>query len=415
MRDFKDYSKVILAHEGGYIHDLDDPGGETNFGICKRCLHKNSKILTSNFTWKLLSDLNKGDTLISFSEVPETHGKLKIRRFEESVVEDIGEVNLPAYQILTQKGTIIASSDHLWLSQHGKHNKFSWVRTEDLINNSEKHVHKNTKNYLSYFSDPWEINNSREAGYLAGILDGEGCIGTGLSFTQKNNLTLKEAINCINKLGYSYRVDPRKGECFDVIFTNPLGINKNNIKILGELQAKRLIENFKNRLYGQSISSKYSEKIEILSVVPIGNIDLIGIKTSNNTIISDGFLTHNSYPYLDIKNLTKEKASEIYYKDYWLPMNLNLLPNEELKLHLFDMGVNAGIRTAIKLLQSMLIITSDGVIGNDTVKAVSSYDGDIVKDYMSVRKNYYQQLTVKNPKLLKFLKGWITRVNTTKF
>lgn len=121
------------------------------------------------------------------------------------------------------------------------------------------------------------------------------------------------------------------------------------------------------------------------------------------------------YPYLDIKNLTKEKASEIYYKDYWLPMNLNLLPNDELKLHLFDVGVNAGIRTAIKLLQSMLIITSDGVIGNDTVKAVSSYDGDIVKDYMSVRKNYYQQLTVKNPKLLKFLKGWITRVNTTKF
>ncbi len=27
---------VILRHEGGYVNDPRDPGGETNFGICKR-------------------------------------------------------------------------------------------------------------------------------------------------------------------------------------------------------------------------------------------------------------------------------------------------------------------------------------------------------------------------------------------
>lgn len=26
----------LLAHEGGYVNDPDDPGGETKFGICKR-------------------------------------------------------------------------------------------------------------------------------------------------------------------------------------------------------------------------------------------------------------------------------------------------------------------------------------------------------------------------------------------
>ena len=27
---------IILRHEGGYVNDARDPGGETNFGICKR-------------------------------------------------------------------------------------------------------------------------------------------------------------------------------------------------------------------------------------------------------------------------------------------------------------------------------------------------------------------------------------------
>lgn len=28
--------KTVLEHEGGYVHDPDDPGGETNFGISKK-------------------------------------------------------------------------------------------------------------------------------------------------------------------------------------------------------------------------------------------------------------------------------------------------------------------------------------------------------------------------------------------
>lgn len=33
---FETFVDIILAHEGGYVNDRDDPGGETNYGISKR-------------------------------------------------------------------------------------------------------------------------------------------------------------------------------------------------------------------------------------------------------------------------------------------------------------------------------------------------------------------------------------------
>jgi len=34
--NFDEIIEVVLHHEGGYVNDKDDPGGETNFGIAKR-------------------------------------------------------------------------------------------------------------------------------------------------------------------------------------------------------------------------------------------------------------------------------------------------------------------------------------------------------------------------------------------
>ena len=36
LTEFEEIIEVVLHHEGGYVNDPDDPGGETNFGIAKR-------------------------------------------------------------------------------------------------------------------------------------------------------------------------------------------------------------------------------------------------------------------------------------------------------------------------------------------------------------------------------------------
>lgn len=126
-------------------------------------------------------------------------------------------------------------------------------------------------------------------------------------------------------------------------------------------------------------------------------------------------ISARAFPKLDIKNLTVEGASKIYYQNYWLPMNLKLISNEELNLHLFDMGVNAGTKTSIKILQALLDLTTDGIIGNNTVKAIENYKGDIVEDYKDARKEFYNKKIVNNPRLAKFKNGWYKRVDSTQF
>ena len=36
LMTFEEAVKIVLDHEGGYVNDPDDPGGETNFGISKK-------------------------------------------------------------------------------------------------------------------------------------------------------------------------------------------------------------------------------------------------------------------------------------------------------------------------------------------------------------------------------------------
>lgn len=122
-----------------------------------------------------------------------------------------------------------------------------------------------------------------------------------------------------------------------------------------------------------------------------------------------------SYPDLDIKNLTIDQAKKIYYEDYWFPMRLYNITNDELVLHVFDHGINAGIRTSLKMLQRVVGVDQDGYIGNQTLKAISNFNGDIVQAFKNARIQYYNDIVAHRPANAKFLKGWLHRIETCKF
>lgn len=116
-------------------------------------------------------------------------------------------------------------------------------------------------------------------------------------------------------------------------------------------------------------------------------------------------ISKRSYPSVDIKNLTKDQAKKIYYKDFWLKIKAEELP-PKIRLHVFDFAVNAGVSTAIRTLQNAVGTASDGIIGAQTIKAVQRLTA---RDYAVARMKYYTSLAKRRPKDIVFLDGWLIR------
>lgn len=120
-------------------------------------------------------------------------------------------------------------------------------------------------------------------------------------------------------------------------------------------------------------------------------------------------ISQRSYPNLDIRNLTKEHAQQIYKRDYYDAVKADLITNELLSLHVFDMAVNAGVGMSIKILQRVVGVKDDGIIGKMTLSMTNS--GDFVNAFIDARFNYYR--TIARGKNIGFLNGWIKRVTFT--
>ena len=116
------------------------------------------------------------------------------------------------------------------------------------------------------------------------------------------------------------------------------------------------------------------------------------------------------YPDVDIKNLTKEGAKDIYKRDYWDKNKIDDV-SDDLKHIYFDMCVNQGRGRAIKILQRSANakgadLKVDGGLGPMTIAAVSNVELDRVRAY---RIKYYADLVTRKPDLEKFYFGWFRR------
>ncbi len=118
-------------------------------------------------------------------------------------------------------------------------------------------------------------------------------------------------------------------------------------------------------------------------------------------------ISQRSYPALNIRALSLDDAKAIYQRDYWAPIQGEHLP-AGLDLLVLDHAVNAGPARAIRLLQHLVGVPEDGVMGPVTLAGVAVADrDDLIARYSELRLDFYRDL----PTWRHFGAGWSRRVH----
>jgi len=117
-------------------------------------------------------------------------------------------------------------------------------------------------------------------------------------------------------------------------------------------------------------------------------------------------ISKRGYPAVDIRNLTRAQAVDIYRRDFWQRVRGDELPRE-VAFQALDAAVNHGIGNAVRWMQRAAGVADDGVIGPVTLAAVQrAQAADLVLRFNAERLRFYAKLTTFST----FGRGWVNRV-----
>lgn len=104
-------------------------------------------------------------------------------------------------------------------------------------------------------------------------------------------------------------------------------------------------------------------------------------------------ISKRSYPTVDIKNLSRWAAADIYRRDFWDQVHADALP-DGVVFQLFDFAVNSGISTAIRYLQRAVGVADDGHWGPISQAALQKYsESDLIMLLLAERLDFMTRLS----------------------
>lgn len=120
-------------------------------------------------------------------------------------------------------------------------------------------------------------------------------------------------------------------------------------------------------------------------------------------------ISKRSYPQANIKALTRGDAKLIYRRDFWDRGSMDQY-DPAIAYQVFDIAVNSGIETAVRLLQRAIGVADDGHIGPLTVAAVKARSvTDVIMLLIAERLDFWRKLST----WATFGKGWAGRAAET--
>lgn len=112
----------------------------------------------------------------------------------------------------------------------------------------------------------------------------------------------------------------------------------------------------------------------------------------------------------DIRGLTQETAKAFYRQNYWLAPRYDGVANSALAMALFDVGVVAGPAQSTKIMQRIVDVKDDGVLGPKTRAAINTANADTVLTQFSYAvQQLFISIVRAKPDQRVWAYGWLCR------
>lgn len=290
-----DYGKVITG--GGRILPVDKGGV---FKAVNYCLSPHTLILRSDLTHVRADTIAVGDRLVAFDEHPQREGDnlRKYHQMRTATVEAVSTVVKPTVLVYTDDGWRTGcSTDHLWLVRPcarrlgHKAPLLRWLRADELEPGDE---------LLSLGT--WRTDTSRTAGYLAGLLDGEGHLTRNiegqrkscqLGFSQLAGPVLDAYLKGMSEVGLRTHHQVRSANSTSPTDSAVTSGVRTVMQVVGTLRPERFIARSESIYEGRAVTAGLTAPVKVLGVKPIGDTELTSIQTSTRTLVANGYLSHN--------------------------------------------------------------------------------------------------------------------------
>ena len=284
--DCSEFATVCYRRAG-----VPDPNGRGYDGL-GYCMEPSARLLTRDLRWKAAGDIEVGDELWACDENhSEGARRGRARKWRGAVVVASFLSRKPSVRVCLDTGeAFVCSTDHPWLAAHLAKGNLFWFRADRLLGKRVTRVVM-----------PWVEDRSWEAGWLAGMFDGEGWCRNRpnrggrtvyVGATQAVGETADRLVAVAERLGdFSlHRVDRRgMGRPRIEIMSNGRGV-PGMMDFLGRVRPERLIGNFS--VEGGVMLS--IARPEVVAIEDVGYREVQSIQTTTGTYIAEGFAVHNT-------------------------------------------------------------------------------------------------------------------------
>ena len=113
----------------------------------------------------------------------------------------------------------------------------------------------------------------------------------------------------------------------------------------------------------------------------------------------------------DVEGLDEREARAIYESEYLVKPGFDKINRVPLRVFALDSAVQHGPATAIRWLQKVAGVPTDGILGPVSLQAINECDTNLLYRWMvAERCRFYGAIITKDPSQAAFAAGWSNRL-----